>query len=293
MNTAIHRLDPQALLNWKFPDVSESYTFRDSILYALGLGLPRDPLDREELRFVYESGQKALPMMAVVLCHPGAWYRKPETGIDWVKMLHGEQNLVIHRPLPIAGKVVGRQRVSNVVDKGEGKGAILYVDREIADQETGAVYATIGQVLVLRGNGGCGSTTTSAPRPHAIPDRRPDVVSTVQIDPRAALIYRLSGDYNPLHVDPEIATRAGFKAPIFHGLGSFGMVGVEVLRAACGSDPDRLKSLAVRFTSPVYPGERMEVSCWIDGDIVSFRATVPARGVTAIDNGRAQIVLAP
>lgn len=293
MNTTIAaRLNPETLMNWPFGEVEQAYTFRESILYALGLGLPQDPLDREELRYVYESGQTALPTMAVVLCHPGAWYREPETGIDWVRMLHGEQSLVLHRPLPVAATVVGRTRVTQVVDKGEGRGALLYLEREITDKQTRVAYATIGSTLVLRGNGGCGSTTNVTPALHAMPERGPDVVSSVQIDPRAALIYRLSGDYNPLHVEPEIAARAGFKAPIFHGLGSYGMVGVEVLRATAGFDPDRLKSMSVRFTAPVYPGERLEVSCWVDDGIVSFRATVPDRGVTAIDNGRAQIAAA-
>lgn len=282
-------MNPQTLLDWPFEPVEQTYGFRDTILYALGLGLSGDPLDKEDLRFTYESGLQALPTMPVVLCSPGAWYRKPEAGIDWVKMLHGEQRLTIHRPLPIGGQVVGITRVSAVVDKGIGKGAMLYVERELSDKETGNPLATIGQTLVLRGNGGCGSTTDKVPQPHVIPERAPDVVLESTIDPRAGLIYRLSGDYNPLHADPEIAQRAGFRAPIFHGLGTFGMAGCAVLKGVCNGDPSRITSMAVRFTSPVYPGERLSTALWVDGSTVSFRTRAVDRDVVAIDNGVAQL----
>lgn len=283
------KMNIETLLNWPFAPVEQTYSFRDTILYALGLGLSGDPLDRDELRFTYESGLQALPTMPVVLCSPGNWYRRPEAGIDWVKMLHGEQRLLLHRPLPIAATVVGITRIKDIVDKGIDKGAMLYVEREISDKETGAPLATIGQTLVLRGNGGCGSTTTQVPVPHVMPERPPDLRVERLIDPRAGLIYRLSGDYNPLHADPDVAARAGFRAPIFHGLGSFGMAGCEVLRHACGFAPERLHSMAVRFTAPVYPGERLQTSVWIDGDTVSFRARVEARNLTVLDNGVARI----
>ncbi len=275
----------RTLLDWPFEPVEQSYGFRDTILYALGLGLPGDPMNPDELRFTYESGLQALPTMPVVLCSPGAWYRKPEAGIDWVKMLHGEQRLFLHRPLPIGGQVRGLTRVRDVIDKGPGKGAMLYLERELTEAHSGAPLATIGQTLVLRGNGGCGSTTEHAPPVHQIPERSPDVSVASLIDPRAALIYRLSGDYNPLHADPEIAKSAGFRAPIFHGLGTFGMAAYAVLKAACAGNPERIASISVRFTSPVYPGERLATSIWIDGQTVSFRSRVMERDVVAVDNG--------
>jgi len=228
---------------------------------------------------------QALPTMPVVLCSPGAWYRKPEAGIDWVKMLHGEQSLTIHHHLPIGGQVVGTNRVTAVVDKGPGKGALLYLERELSDKNTGKLLATTGQTLVLRGNGGCGSTTDKVSQPHVIPVRSPDLILESTIDPRAGLIYRLSGDYNPLHADPDIAQRAGFRAPIFHGLGTFGIAGCSVFKGVCNGDPSRIASIAVRFTSPVYPGERLSTSLWIDGQTISFRIRAVERDVIAIDNG--------
>ena len=278
-------LNPQTLLDWPFEPVEQTYGFRDTIIYALGLGLSSDPLDKEDLRFTYESGLQALPTMPVVLCSPGAWYRKPEAGIDWVKMLHGEQSLTIHHHLPIGGQVVGTNRVTAVVDKGPGKGALLYLERELSDKNTGKLLATTGQTLVLRGNGGCGSTTDKVSQPHVIPVRSPDLILESTIDPRAGLIYRLSGDYNPLHADPDIAQRAGFRAPIFHGLGTFGIAGCSVFKGVCNGDPSRIASIAVRFTSPVYPGERLSTSLWIDGQTISFRIRAVERDVIAIDNG--------
>lgn len=278
-------LNPRTLLDWPFEPVEQSYGFRDTILYALGLGLPSDPLCPDELRFTYESGLQTLPTMPVVLCSPGAWYRKPEAGIDWVKMLHGEQRLSLHRPLPIGGRVLGLTRVRDIVDKGPGKGALLYLERELTDADSGAPLATIGQTLVLRGNGGCGSTSDQVPPLHRIPERDPDLAIDSLIDPRAALIYRLSGDYNPLHADPEIAKSAGFTSPIFHGLGTFGMAAYAVLKGACGGNPERIASISVRFTAPVYPGERLSTSIWIDGRTISFRTRVNERDVVAVDNG--------
>lgn len=279
----------RTLLDWPFEPVEQSYGFRDTILYALGLGLPGDPTNAEELRFTYEAGLQALPTMPVVLCSPGAWYRKPEAGIDWVRMLHGEQRLSLHRPLPIGGRVTGLTRIRDIVDKGPDKGAMLYLERELSEADSGAPLATLGQTLVLRGNGGCGSTTDSAPPVHRIPERSPDLIVDSVIDPRAALIYRLSGDYNPLHADPEIARSAGFRAPIFHGLGTFGMAALAVLKGACAGKPERIASLAVRFTAPVYPGEHLTTALWIDGGTISFRTRVVERELVAVDNGLATL----
>lgn len=279
----------RTLLDWPFEPVEQSYGFRDTILYALGLGLPGDPTNAEDLRFTYEAGLQALPTMPVVLCSPGAWYRKPEAGIDWVRMLHGEQRLSLHRPLPIGGRVTGLTRIRDIVDKGPDKGAMLYLERELSEADSGAPLATLGQTLVLRGNGGCGSTTDSAPPVHRIPERNPDLIVDSVIDPRAALIYRLSGDYNPLHADPEIARSAGFRAPIFHGLGTFGMAALAVLKGACAGKPERIASLAVRFTAPVYPGEHLATALWIDGGTISFRTRVVERELVAVDNGLATL----
>ncbi|EJW11044.1 MaoC-like dehydratase [Rhodovulum sp. PH10] len=282
-------IDPEALLAKKFPEVEHAYSVRDTILYALGVGAGHDPTDPHELRYVYEEDLFALPSMAVVLSHPGFWMREPDTGIDWRRLLHGEQGLVLHAPLPVAGKVIGRTRVTGLVDKGAAKGALLYSEREVIDAASGTLLATLSSTTVLRGDGGRGGTTDQAKAPHQIPEREPDETIALPTSPQAALIYRLSGDDNPLHADPKVAAAAGFPRPILHGLATYGLACRAILKMCCSDDPARLKALAVRFSAPVFPGETLRVAAWRDGRIVSFRASVAERGVTVLDNGRAEI----
>ena len=205
-------IDYQRLKNWPFPEIEHSYGAKDSMLYALGLGLGADPLDPDQLRFVYEEGLKALPTMAVVLALPGQWSKNPETGINWKLLLHGEQGLVLHQPLPPAGTVVGRTVIEEIIDKGEGKGALVYSRRDIHDKETGSLLASLASTSFLRGDGGFGGPSGPTKPVHPLPARAPDLVCDLATLPQAALIYRLSGDYNPLHADPEIAAAAGFRA---------------------------------------------------------------------------------
>ena len=280
-------LDYDRVLNFRFEPIELTYTTRDTMLYALGLGLSKDPLNRDELRFTFEKNLQALPTMPVVLCRPGFWYQQPELGIDYVKLLHGEQSLTVHRPIPPAATVIGQNKVTQIIDKGEGKGALLFIDRELFDKSTGDSIAVMTHTLVLRGNGGFGGPRVDVPKPHAIPDRAADITAECAIEPRAALIYRLSGDYNAIHADPDLAIKAGFPKPIFHGLGTFGMVIFEIIKHACNYQAERLSAFNVRFSAPVYPGETLRTDIWLDGDIVSFRSTVIERGVTVIDNGRA------
>ncbi|WP_018990688.1 MaoC/PaaZ C-terminal domain-containing protein [Aromatoleum toluclasticum] len=280
-------LDYEKVLNYPFEPIEQSYTERDTMLYALGLGLNHDPLDRHELQFTYEKGLKALPTMPVVLCRPGFWYQAPEFGIDWVRMLHGEQALTVRRPMPTAGTVIGQNRVTKIIDKGEGKGALLYIDRELFDKATGDSLAVMTHTLVLRGNGGFGGAKEDVPKPHAIPVRNPDLRAESAIDPRAGLIYRLSGDYNEIHADPDLAAKAGFPKPIFHGLGTFGMVIFEIIKHTCDYRAEQLTSFNLRFSAPVYPGETLRTDIWLDGNVASFRSTAIERDVVVIDNGRA------
>ncbi|WP_439814278.1 MaoC/PaaZ C-terminal domain-containing protein [Zavarzinia sp. CC-PAN008] len=282
-------IDYERLKARVIPDVVQELRPRDIILYALGIGLGADPLDEAQLRFVYEDGLRMLPTMPVVLAAPGFWAKEPDTGIDWVKLLHGEQGLVIHRPLPTTGTLVGRTTVDEIIDKGPGKGALMFSTRKIFDQATGELVATSTSTSFMRGDGGFGGPAGPTPQPHAIPDRAADQVVEIATAPNAALIYRLSGDYNPLHIDPAVGKAAGFRQPILHGLCSFGVAGHALLKGLCGYEPDRLKAMQVRFTSPVYPGETLRTEIWQDGAIASFRTTVVERGVVALNNGRAEI----
>jgi acyl dehydratase len=282
-------LDVAAVLDWKFDEVEQEYTRRDTILYALGLGCGADPTDPTQLRHVYEKDLIALPSMAVVLGNPGPWTRDPRTGIDWVKTLHGEQGLVLHAPLPPEGKVIGTNRVAGIIDKGPGKGALLMQERALRDAATGTLIATRSTTSFLRGDGGCGAPARAAPPPPAIPDRAPDLVHDLPTRPEAALIYRLSGDWNPLHADPAIAARAGFARPIMHGLCTYGMAGRAVLEKLCAGDATRFRALHVRFSAPAYPGETIRVEFWEAAGEFRLRARVMERDVIVLNNGRAVV----
>ena len=282
-------IDYDKLKAWPFKPVEQSYTARDSILYALGLGLGADPLDPGQLRFTFEEaeGFAAFPTMAVVLGTPGFWARDPESGLDWKRILHGEQGLELHAPVPPAATVLAENRIVEIIDKGADKGALLYLEREITDKATGNRIATLTSTTFARGDGGFGGPTGPVKPVHALPERAPDAVVDTPVLPQAALIYRLSGDPNPLHASPEVAKAAGFKAPILHGLCSFGIAGAAVLKTYCGNDPGRLKSFGLRFSAPVYPGETITTEMWRDADTVSFRARVGDRVV--LNNGYARI----
>jgi acyl dehydratase len=282
-------IDYDKLTNWKFDEIEQTYTSKDTILYALGVGMSMDPLDMDQLRFTYEEDLLALPTMAVVLAYPGFFLKQPEFGVDWVKVLHGEQGIEIHKPLPAEGTVIGTTKITEIIDKGEGKGALMYSTRDIHDKATGDHLATLSSTTFCRGDGGFGGPKIEAPKPHALPERDPDSVVELATLDQAALIYRLSGDFNPLHADPRVATSAGFKAPILHGLCSLGVAGHAVLKQACGYDPAKLKAFNLRFTSPVYPGETIVTEMWHDGDVTSFRCKVKERDLVVLNNGYAKI----
>ena len=280
------------LKNWRSPPVRHSYTAKEVMLYALGVGVGQDPLDRDELRFVYERELRVLPSMAAVLASPGFWVRdNPELGIDYVRLVHGEQTITLHQPLPIAATVIGETRVTRVVDKGEGKGALVYSEKRLTDEATGVLLATTGSVTFCRGDGGfSGGRGADAPAEplQATPETTPDVALDFTLRPEAAFIYRLSGDINPLHVDPDVAAKAGFTKPIMHGLGTYGVACRALIKAYCGFDPARFKSISARFSAPAYPGDVIRIEGWrVGGDEFAFRARVPARDVTVLSHGRA------
>ena len=282
-------LDYDKLLSWPFGVVEQTYTEKDTILYALGLGLGAAPLDDGELRYTFEEadGFATFPTMPVVLGTPGFWARDPDSGLDWKKILHGEQGLEIHGPIPTNATVEARNKIVEIIDKGADKGALIYLERDITDKATGARIATTTSTTFARGNGGFGGPTGPVKDVHAIPDRAPDASVEIPTLPQAALIYRLSGDPNPLHASPAVAQAAGFKAPILHGLCSYGVAGWAVLKTYADMDPGRLKRFGVRFSAPVYPGETITTHMWKDGPIVSFKATIGDR--TVLNNGYAEI----
>jgi acyl dehydratase len=282
-------IDPNRLLSLKLPDFEQHYTAKDAMLYALGLGLGHDPIDEGELAFVYEKNLKVLPTFPVVLGFEPFLLRDIDAGVNFEMTVHGEEHLVLHRPLKPSGTVVARHRIFDVIDKGSGKGALLLMERSISDKATGERLATIRQTVFCRADGGFSGGTRPSPPVHPIPERAPDLICDLPTRPEMALIYRLSADVNPLHADPAVARAAGFERPILQGLGTFGVAGHAILRSVCDYDPARLRSIAGRFSAPVFPGETIRTEIWRDGDIVSFRARVRERDAVAINNGRAEV----
>lgn len=285
-------IDYEKTKAWQSGDVQHHYTEKDSILYALGLGIGADPLDAQQLQFVYEKNLVTLPTMAAVLASPGSWMRdRKELGIDFLKLVHGEQGVTLHKPLPASGSLIGRSRVVRIVDKGEGKGAVLHVEKTLHDAATGEQFATTEQVLFLRGDGGFsknGGGDEAAPASPSTPETAPEVTVELPTRQDAAVLYRLSGDLNPLHIDPAVAAKAGFTRPILHGLATYGNACHGIVKAFCGYDASLLQSIRARLTSPVYPGETLLLDCWkTSNSEVAFRARLKERDVIVLANGRA------
>ncbi|WP_087735137.1 MaoC/PaaZ C-terminal domain-containing protein [Paraburkholderia piptadeniae] len=283
-------INPAQLLARPFPVIEHAFSQRDTQLYALGLGIGADPLDARQLRFVYEGRDgrslRAVPTMANVLAYPGFWAREADTGITWQKLLHAEQEIHLHEPLPASGRVKGATRITGLWDKGEGKGAFLQQTREIMDADTGQLLATVVQLSLLRGDGGFGEggSVGAPPAPHAMADGLPDYVSELPTPPQLALIYRLSGDMNPLHADPAVAAAAGFQRPIMHGMALMGVAAHAVLRTVLAYDDTRFAGMRVRFTAPALPGDTLRIDMWVRGDTVSLRVTAVERGVVVLNN---------
>lgn len=277
-------LDPDTLLSFDIPEVMQDYGPRESAFYALTLGLGADPMDRAALRFAGGLPRiEPFPTLPLVLAHPGFWLADPRTGVDALRVVHGEQGMTLHAALPDRARVVGKTRVTGLVDKGEGKGALMYSEKELRDATTGTLLATTRNTTFLRGDGGCGGTNAE-PRPvRALPHTEPDGTAEYQVRPEQALYYRWNGDDNPLHLDPEVAAKAGFRQPILHGMCTLGISAQLLLGRLCGHDASLFRGIDGRFTAVVYPGETLRVEYWRDG---SFRTRVVDRDVIAINNGR-------
>lgn len=283
-------IDPARLLAREFPVQRVELTPERCILYALGIGIGRTPTDPAALHYLYEDGLRAFPIMSAVIGFPGFWARDPDTGIDWKKLVHGEQTMTMHAPLPVGATVRAENRVSALYDKGDGKGAILIQERRLFDEATDAPLATLEQVTLLRGDGGFSDGDPAyggRPTPaSAIPDRDPDLHRSLTSRPDAALIYRLSGDLNPLHADPAVAATAGFDRPILHGMATLAMACDAVAQSCLDGDPDRIARLQLRFSAPFFPGETLRTEIWTEDDGIAFRAFAEERAVKVLDCGR-------
>jgi acyl dehydratase len=274
-------IQPEALLAHVFPEIRHRYAKRDTILYALGVGLGREPTDPADLPFLLEDRLRALPSFAVTLGSPGSWIRGPQFGVNYAKLVHYEQAATFSQALPPEGEVVSRARVASVTDRGEGRGAVVMLERDICDAATEVRYCSVTQTLLLRGDGGFGG----APPPReasVVPEREPDNQAAVDIDRRAALIYRLSGDWNPLHADPAAAKAGGFDKPILHGLATYAIAGIAISRA-CGLSPEQVVGMRCRFTGVVFPGDTLALRVWREEGSTIFQGFVGER--KALDQG--------
>jgi len=273
------------LLNYDIPEVRQRVSPEDAVFYALSVGLGQDPMDERQLDYVdAHRALRVLPSMAVVLAHPGFWVANPDTGVDAVRVVHGEQRITLHRPLPSSGTLIGKTRVTGLVDKGPGKGALMYSEKRITDADSGALLAVTESTTFLRGDGGFGGPSGPVRAPDPVPEGEPDRVVDLPTRPEQALLYRLNGDDNPLHADPAVAARAGFPRPILHGLCTLGVVAHALLRECGGYRAESMRSLSLRFSAPVFPGETIRTEIWRDG---AFRARVLERDVVVVNNGRA------
>ncbi len=282
-------MDIEVLRRFRFDETRQSYSSKDSILYALGIGFGSDPLSQDELRFTYEEDLRAVPSMVNILAHPGMWVKRPELRLGWQKLLHAEQRFDILHPLPPEGEVSAKYRVTGVVDGGAAKGAWLYLRKTLTDAE-GRPAARVSSTYMLRGDGGCGMFGAPEPPLAPLPARAPDHVLSHATLPQQALLYRLSGDLNPLHASPELARQAGFDRPILHGLCTMGIACRALISVLCPGAPERLRHMSLRFSSPVYPGETIQTEIFdLGGGEIRFRSRVTEREVIVLDRGRVEL----
>jgi acyl dehydratase len=208
-------------------------------------------------------------------------------------IVHGEELVALHAPLPAAGTVISRHRITHVIDKGAGRGAVVTYEKELLDKASGTRLATVTHTTFCRGDGGFsardGATDAAPPPPPKVPERAPDLVREIATLPQQALLYRLCADRNPLHSEPAAARKAGFDRPILHGLGTFGVAGHALLAACSDYDPARLKRMFARFSAPVFPGETIRIEMYRAGSAIAFRARVKERDKTVLDYGHAEI----
>ena len=273
----------RSIIGHEVGPVDVEWTSRDSLLYALGVGAGQaDPA--ADLAFTTENThgvvQRALPTYAVVIVQNAS--ARPDLGpIDRTRLVHAEQGFELHRPLPVAGRVRVTSRVTGIYDKGSG--ALVCSAATAVDPESGEPVITTTSSAFIRGEGGFGGDrgpASGAPHPEGPPDLEVHVATRHD----QALLYRLSGDRNPLHSDPGFATRGGFSRPILHGLCTYGITGRILLNECGDGDPDRIRSMSARFTQPVLPGDSLTVQAWRSGDEVHFRTLGPS-GDPVIDHG--------
>lgn len=266
------------------PSTTHQYGEKDVMLYALGIGAG---VEADELDFVYERNLKVLPTFCVIPAFPALFAMGSAMAVNPAMVLHGEQRIELNGPIPTQGTVTTTPTIRAVYDKG--KGAVIVVDAITVDASGRVLFKNTFSTFA-RGEGGFGGDRGPTGAKHVPPSRPADAVLRTKTLPQQALIYRLSGDMNPLHADPQFAQLGGYQQPILHGLCSFGYVGRAVLRTYCGNDPARFTSLDVRFSGVVFPGETIVTEMWLEeGGQVILQARTDERGDVVISNAAATV----
>ena len=277
-------LNYDALMGTRMADKPTHYGDKDGMLYALGVGFGSNPMDENELPYVFENKSlKVVPTMASILT-PGDLLA--DCGWDYSLMVLGEQKLDLFRPLPAKGRLLTDSRVVSVFDKGPDIGAVISVESEVRMAKDDTALFTVGSTVIARGDGGFGGPTGKGPEAHQLPNREPDMSCDLETRADQALLFRLCRDRNPLHADPSLARQAGFEKPILHGLCTYGIACRAILKTICEYDFTLISGFNVRFTAPVYPGETITTDMWQDRNVVSFRCRVKKRDALVIDNGK-------
>jgi len=281
-------IDFDRLKSHRFDPVFQTYTSRDTLLYALGLNIGADPMDEAALPYVAADPPLVVPTMPMTLARLGPWMKDPAFGIDYGRVVVGEVELTLFAPIPAAATVRAEHRILRVSDKGQGRGALVTIRRELFDAGSGTKLAAYEQLSFCRGDGGFAvdgrHDPPGAPVQWDVADRPPDREHQVVTAAHQALVYRLSGDMNPLHSDPQTAKRAGFDRPILHGLATVGMVGHVLAQQALADGEGEFRAIRGRLAAPVVPGETLNLQMWRTDEGVLFRL-VKGDGREAISRG--------
>ena len=277
-------LNYERIMAYRPADQTVSYGPRDCIIYALGIGLGMDPMDQGQLRFVYEKNLAAFPTLVAVLGRLTG-FDDPAFGIDLRMTVAAGLKVVLHEPLATEGKLVSRPRVREVIDKGPNSAAIIEITRELRAPD-GRLIATVDNSNLARKHGGFGGKTTEIAPPHQMPATPAHRIVELPTPPNLALLYRLTGDMNPLHVDLQFARAVGFERPILHGAATYGVAAHAVVRHI-DYRAEQLASIEARFVRPVFPGDTLRTEIWQEGGRISFQCGVAGRDGYVLTNGLA------
>lgn len=280
-------IDYAKLKGLVFSDIEHRFSSHDAILDALGIGCGHDPTEAPGRRTLCRESPQAPPALAVVIGAAASRRQCPLTGVDWSRSMHSEQGLVLHRPLPAAGTMIARARVTEILDEGDGRDALLYAERVIHDGTGGARLCTLTSTMVLREQGGFGGPRYRPPPPLPLPDRAPDLRLDLPAPPASPLSDRAFANCDTRSARPPAA--ACFQQLALPELTTYAVAGRAVLRTCCDDEPTRLESLHARFTAPVFPGETISTEIWRDGPRICFRCRVTDRNSLVLDNGLAVV----